>query len=851
MASPFRIFRKHQKAMLAVLGLMAMIAFVFLPILMDQMSTRSVQDPVLATTKAYGDVTRNQVGMMIGRRQALLGFLYQIQYAVQQAGAQGTEAMRLSRRIGEATEQSVVDTWLLAQKAEDLGLSVDDETINGVLNSLTEQRLSAEKVQQILHDSRMRQGMLFDTLRTELLAMRLQEMFGVSLAGTTPAQGWEYFQRLNRKATVEVAALPVAGFVNRVADPSEAVLREFFDKYKDNLPDPANPEPGFRTPRKIAIEYVKADFDQMLKTVEPEITDEEVRKYYEEHKENYKREELPAIEPKTAPKPEVDKPAETEPAPAEKTPETAKPAEEPQKQPAAAPGAEAKVPATPPSEKPAESSPAEAKKDQPEETPALNPPANESSSHRVVSPLLLASYQAEGGAKTEDAPAESAKPEPAPGSDKTDEKKPETVAETPAAQPKQPDKAEPAEKSQPPVAPSEPKEAPAEPKAEPAAPQGEMTSEKPAPAEAAEKKPEEKPPAEKQPAGAPAPPAAAAESKPAAEKPAEAEKTKAVSYIPLEEVRDEIRRQLARDRARAKVQEMLQRIQEKLAIYHNEWIVYDATVREEGHTTKTPPARPDLAKLVEGTPLAAHKTQLISAIEAAPLDIGGSWIGNAPFRDFAYANSLLKFKPATSQDNDGNSYLFWKTEESEERAPEFDNPETRKEVLRAWKTQQARKVAKEEAEKLAKDARGSGKSLKEFLAGKQGMTVAEAGPFSWLTYGNIPPMYWLQSRQPPQISEVQGVHIPGPEFMQTVFALQPGEIGVAMNRPEAEVYLVRAVEFNPLPDVLWTLFLEDPLSRYMAAAADQRDLWGNWMEEIRESAGFQWIEKPRPNQRES
>ena len=40
MASPFRVFRKHQKVLIATLGLLAMIAFVFLAPLMSLLGGR-------------------------------------------------------------------------------------------------------------------------------------------------------------------------------------------------------------------------------------------------------------------------------------------------------------------------------------------------------------------------------------------------------------------------------------------------------------------------------------------------------------------------------------------------------------------------------------------------------------------------------------------------------------------------------------------------------------------------------------------------------------------------------------------------------------------------------------------
>ena len=856
MASPFRVFRKHQKAMLAVLGLMAMIAFVFLPIIMDQMATRSMENPVVVTTTQYGDITRSQLWQMLHRRQVLFGFLQRVQMAVREAGGTGQEAQRLLYQVGDTTEETAVNMWLLSQKAQELGVTVDDSAVNDLLNGITEQRLSSQDIQKILRDFRITQATLFDALQTELLAMRMQAMFASSLAATTPAQGWDFYQRLNRKGTVELVEIPVARFADRVPDPEEKTLREFFNQHKDRLPDPATPEPGFRIPRRIAVEYLKADYEKVLETVE--VSDEEIRKYYEEHKENYKREELPAAQPK--------QPSASE---AKQEPESPQPAAKPEEKPQSEPvkDAAALKPAEKTAENAAAAKPASAEQAKPEEKAVEEKPAAEDSSAvRPVSPFMLASYQeeeppadrppAEPAKKPEEKQAEkSAEDKPAGEPEKPAESKPADKTETsekqagPELMPQQPappEKSEPAAEEKP----VDTAEAAAEKRAEKKTAETKTVDEKPAAEKPVTEKPAEEKPATEKPATEKPATEKPATEKPATEKPvtekpaAAAEAPKAPSYLPLEEVREEIRRQLARERARAKIDELLQQAQEQMAVYHNQWIVYDATVQEEGAGSKSPPVKPELAKLAEGTPLTAQQTGLVSRVEVMQLDIGDSWVSSAPFTEHAYATNLLKFKPSISQDNDGNSYLFWKTDEAEEREPDFEDPQVRQEVLRQWKLVQARALATQEAEKLAEEARKSGKTFKEFFAGRQDAQVIEAGPFTWLTYGDLPPMYWLQSQQPPRISEVEGVGSAGPDFMRTVFRLEAGGIGVAMNHPQTSAYVVRAVEFNPLPDVLWTLFLEDPLSRYMAAAQDRREVVSDWMQGIKDSVGFQWLEKP-------
>ena len=80
MASPFSVFRKNQKLMLAVLTILAMFGFVFLPIVLQNMGGEAAVNPVVVKTSKYGasalihpcahDVLCNREKRRVGRRRA-------------------------------------------------------------------------------------------------------------------------------------------------------------------------------------------------------------------------------------------------------------------------------------------------------------------------------------------------------------------------------------------------------------------------------------------------------------------------------------------------------------------------------------------------------------------------------------------------------------------------------------------------------------------------------------------------------------------------------------------------------------------------------------------------------------
>src|SRR5262249_38533492 len=141
---------------------------------------------------------------------------------------------------------------------------------------------------------------LFDAMRTEILASRYAQMFQQSLFDTTPAQRFEYYWRLNQRATAEVLPLAVADYVKEVPDPTDAEVQGFYEKYKDQYPDPNSPDPGFKQPKQAAFEYFKADFAQFRDKYKPEITEAEIAEYYEKNKAQFRSIDLPEDEEKAA-----------------------------------------------------------------------------------------------------------------------------------------------------------------------------------------------------------------------------------------------------------------------------------------------------------------------------------------------------------------------------------------------------------------------------------------------------------------------------------------------------------------------------------------------------------------------
>ena len=147
MASPFSVFRKNQKLMLAVITILAMFAFVFLPILMDQMGSAKVQNPVAVKTSTYGDLHEHSLRVMLDDHRRVVATLTEL---MQMAGVPATMAGRIvESSFGRPTMETVVDNWLLAQHAQQMGMVISDQTINAWLKMVTQDTVSAANFQAV------------------------------------------------------------------------------------------------------------------------------------------------------------------------------------------------------------------------------------------------------------------------------------------------------------------------------------------------------------------------------------------------------------------------------------------------------------------------------------------------------------------------------------------------------------------------------------------------------------------------------------------------------------------------------------------------------------------------------
>lgn len=797
MASPFAVFRRNRKAMMVALTVMVMFGFVFIPMMMEAMGNRAGADPVVVTTARYGSLTQSQVNRLVQRNARLTAVIRDLGQAVLQAQGRAEEANTLlfHLRTNESDPgPGVVRLWALARYAEELGMVVDDRAINDYLSRLTEKRVKPFVIEDVLKRYGMRESEFFDLLHEALLAKQLVESVIPAVGIITPAQQWDFFQRIRRQAKIELTPVPVRNYLGQVAEPSEAELKAFFEEHRNRPWPPYSPTPGFFQPAKVRVRYITADLESIA---EKSITEAEIMAQYEQDKERYDRQNRPRID--------LGAPGETS-----------------QPSGAAAPsGSPASGDAAPSTESPA--------------TPSAAPKAQEESKSSSAS-----STPPSDGSNKASKPDTDEQKEPASGSQpqsdfrRFDGRNPQTfrlasmgddrviAAESRSDEPSAggenmlPNESKPSENA-PSDSATQASNAAGDQKGSSQArsQEGKESEVEPASAQSGEQMTQ------------PSPNNSGTERSPVGDSPAEPKPNAPPPASPPTGPTEEIKRQIRNELAAKKIDELFNYVSRQLTQY-----------RERKITGQEKVEPPDFTTWAQQNRLVQTETDLLPEWDLRRIELAEAMAeSGGSFVESVFGQRL--FIPTRGFDLRGRQFIWWTTEEVKAYAPKWDDRGVRDRVLEGWKLVKAREIARHAAEKLAAEARKAGKPLKEVFAGRADVEVFDPPEFTWMTAGSVAPLLSVGRLE---VSSVAGVEWPGHEFMRTTFDLAPGEVGIAMNQPQTFVYVIRVVDFTPSDNVLWESFTTLDTRHYAQIVREeaQARLFA-WFADIENAIGLKWL----------
>lgn len=278
---PFAVFRRHQRKLLAVFALLAMFGFVVGGTLPQLLSGRNQggADGVVATI--YGKpLYRSEVAQLANERATANQFmaaLYQHRLFPYPNPAP----------FGALDTRSIVDLAILRHEADALGIPASVALARDWLKEMTAGALDDRAFNQILEEN-FRDSVGGERLLTivadQYRALTVLNMYAGSGSLVTPLDLFETYRDEQERVSAHLVRVPVAEFVKAVGEPTDADVRALYDKYKDVLPDPDLPTPGFKVPRRIRLEIVSADAAKRAEEVRKTLTDKELRAELAERK---------------------------------------------------------------------------------------------------------------------------------------------------------------------------------------------------------------------------------------------------------------------------------------------------------------------------------------------------------------------------------------------------------------------------------------------------------------------------------------------------------------------------------------------------------------------------------------
>jgi peptidyl-prolyl cis-trans isomerase D len=196
-----------------------------------------------------------------------------------------------SNAFGGYTTRELVDALILKHEADRLGIPDTPEYAQAWLKQMSGRVLGVPMNKQLFEMALTQLGpevggaQVLACLASQIRLNEAQRLTGGPLV--TPLDVFQAYRDQNERSSFRFVAFPASEFLDKAGDPSDADVRALYEKYKDVLPDPAKGTPGFKVPRKVKLEVLTADGPALAKEIQAKLTDDEIKAYYEAHKQDF------------------------------------------------------------------------------------------------------------------------------------------------------------------------------------------------------------------------------------------------------------------------------------------------------------------------------------------------------------------------------------------------------------------------------------------------------------------------------------------------------------------------------------------------------------------------------------
>lgn len=207
------------------------------------------------------------------------------------AGQVGPLTYGLIRRGQEIEREDAWRYLVLLYEARRAGVQVTQQEVKNALASIPalsgENGFDTDRYRTLLQRTGMSDQQLRKTLSDFLKITKLVSFKLETIPAPENAVWMDYAYR-HRQARVRFVELDPSLFTSRV-EVSEEELREFYEKHKNTVANPGSARVGYKAPKRAKVACAVAEYEKFKEQVE--VTDRDIRNYYEENKSQYVVEE--------------------------------------------------------------------------------------------------------------------------------------------------------------------------------------------------------------------------------------------------------------------------------------------------------------------------------------------------------------------------------------------------------------------------------------------------------------------------------------------------------------------------------------------------------------------------------
>lgn len=289
---PFEVFRRHQRKLLAIIGVMAMFGFVVSDSLPKLLSpSYGGRDQPVATIDGK-TVYRSALQRMLQERTYANLFVSELSPYFGRSP------------FGGVKDRDLIDALILEREANRLGMPATPEIGRDWLKKVTGDRMNRETFEFLLArmNTQVSGEQLLTFIANQVRLLQVRSLLGapfpdpivLCLPLVTPYDIFKAYREQNERVSAKLVEVPVEKFLTKVREPSAQEIQEEYDRYKDVLPDPARETPGFKVPRQIQVEILSIDGNALARSIKDKLTESELRTAYENRKSEFReRSELP------------------------------------------------------------------------------------------------------------------------------------------------------------------------------------------------------------------------------------------------------------------------------------------------------------------------------------------------------------------------------------------------------------------------------------------------------------------------------------------------------------------------------------------------------------------------------